>query len=558
MPGDSSTPNDRGESKDGPTAGAPVVNTHWAKYNSKVDTPSYSDEEYVQHLTSAEWTKDETDYLMRLAQACDLRWIIIADRYDYRPPDLPAAATATDGTGAAAAAPAPPARAKEDLKARFYEVAAKTMALRQPLDRMTPAEFARHETMTQFDAARERTRTRLVEALLTRAPEEAKEEEILLSELKRIVVGEDAFLQERRELYDSLDYPVAQGSIAMYESSQGLVQLMQTLHAADREKKKKGGAGSAALRTSGVGADNAASPAQATPTTTGGPRDHRGSTSGPHGHKRTSTGGGGAAGPPGSHVRALTPREEAKYGVARPERAGSGVTFRHARLEKLLLAKSAAQAAKLQDALAELGVPVRAVMPTARVCAAYERLVGKVHGLLDARKLGEKVAGEIRVLRAQREAREKRERGEADDEGEAAVAGDGAGRPDAAADKEGSPTGAADGTTEEPDAADEAPADDGDEDEVIGVPEGDDPGDDDDDDDDAEGASAKPSPAADADTEMRDADDGAEPDADDDDDADGDAHASIAGSTRSAAASRKRSVSVLSGASEKSAKRLRK
>ena len=514
-----------------------MVNTHWAKYNSKVDTPAYTDEEYAQHLTSEEWTKDETDYLVQLAQDFDLRWIVITDRYDYKPREQPPSATEVNGSDTMDVAPTPPTRTKEDLKARFYEVAAKTMALRQPLDRMTPAEFARHETMTQFDAARERTRTRLVEALLSRAPEEAKEEEILLSELKRIVISEDAFLQERRELYDSLDYPVAQGSIAMYESSAGLVQLMQTLHAADREKKKKGGG--ATLRTSGIGADSAASPAQATPTTAGGPRDHRGSVSGPHPHKRGST---GAAATPGAAVRQLHPRDEARYGVARLDKPGSGVAFRHARLEKLMLAKSAAQAAKLQDALAELGVPVRAVMPTSRVCVAYERLVGKLHGLLDARKLGEKVGNEIRVLTAQREAREKRERGEDEEEGE--------GKAETLAENEGTQGAEAEAKGAGNEAGDYGQADDGDEDEVVGVPEGNDQ-----DDEDTE-VSAKSSPAAAEDTEMREAEEDAEEEADDD--ADGASRASIAASTRSAAVNRKRSVSVLSGASEKSTKRPRK
>lgn len=33
--------------------------------------------------TDKEWTKEETDYLFELVKEYDLRWQVIADRYDY-------------------------------------------------------------------------------------------------------------------------------------------------------------------------------------------------------------------------------------------------------------------------------------------------------------------------------------------------------------------------------------------------------------------------------------------------------------------------------------------
>ena len=412
-PKDPSTPNGQGENKENLEARPPVVNTHWAKYNSRVDIPEYTDEEYTAHLTSSEWSKSETDYLFQLACEFDLRWIVIADRYDYQPPNPQPPPAESEAMNEASTAST---RTMEDLKTRYYDVAAKALALRTPLDSMSASEFSQHETMSKFDGGRERTRKRLVEALLARSPEEAKEEEILLGELKRIVLTEDAFLQERAELYATLDFPAAQGSVAQYESFAGLMQLVSSLHQADRSKRKS------AARLSGLGAADgaagASSPAQATPGTAGsaagGPHraSHGGATGG---HMKKGSISSTAAGTP-LPTRQLTTREETKFGVAKAEKAGSGVSFRQGRLDKLLLAKSTAQANKLADALAELGVPGRAVMPTGRVCAAYEELVGKVHNLLEARKMSEKIGNELRVLQAQKAGREARERGEGGDQ----------------------------------------------------------------------------------------------------------------------------------------------
>jgi len=86
------------------------------------------------------------------------------------------------------------------------------------------------------------------------------------------------------------------------------------------------------------------------------------------------------------------------------------VQFRHDKVTKLGQAKSNVQASKISAALTELQIPPRLVMPTARVCAEYERLIQSIHTLLDVRKLSEKVEGEIKVCEAQREERESKER----------------------------------------------------------------------------------------------------------------------------------------------------
>lgn len=52
------------------------------KWNVKVEVPTYTDEQYQSNFKSEEWTKEETDYLLDLCRDFDLRWLLIADRYE--------------------------------------------------------------------------------------------------------------------------------------------------------------------------------------------------------------------------------------------------------------------------------------------------------------------------------------------------------------------------------------------------------------------------------------------------------------------------------------------
>jgi DNA methyltransferase 1-associated protein 1 len=46
----------------------------------------YSQFEYDQHLADLDWTSHETTYLFDLLRTYDLRFIVAADRYEYRVP----------------------------------------------------------------------------------------------------------------------------------------------------------------------------------------------------------------------------------------------------------------------------------------------------------------------------------------------------------------------------------------------------------------------------------------------------------------------------------------
>ena len=375
----------------------------YAKFNVKVNVPNYTSEQYNSHLKSDEWSKDETDYLVNLALEYDLRWVVIWDRYEFQPSEPPKG-TADPTTTTAQATP----RTMEDLKARYYDVAARTMKLNQPLSTMSNTEFELHEKMTKFDAELEATRKKFAETLFARSPEDVKEEEILLTELKRIVNSQEKFAQERKDLYDRLSVPHSTTGGATYKTSQELLQLMQTLLSADKNKKRRSLAGGEAS----AGISTGATP----PSTAQTDRNHRQSMSGAStaADKRSSL--SGSAGGPSSGQKQLSARDEARFGISHNERPQTGTQFRHERINKLAQAKSNVLSTKIAAALTELGIPSRLAMPTAAVCDEFERLVGSVHVLLDVRKVSEKLENEIRVARAERE--EKVGKVEGDEAGE--------------------------------------------------------------------------------------------------------------------------------------------
>ncbi|KNG84127.1 SWR1-complex protein 4 [Aspergillus nomiae NRRL 13137] len=343
----------------------------FAKYNVKARVPRrYTDEEYNRHLKSDDWSRQETDYLMDLAEEYDLRWVIIADRYDFQPHPVDAE------TNNSALVPAKQVRTMEHMKARYYFVAASMLALEHPPSEMSEAEFDLHEKMMKFEPERERARKELAALQLERTADAVREEGVLLEELKRITANEQTFIAERRELYSRLEVPISVGNTTMYQSSQGLSH-----------------------------------PAAQTPAPNANARDSRGETpsNAPAAPTNKKAAAAAAANKEAQqNIRTLTPSEEARYGVQHHDRLAPGVQFRSDRAQKLTQAKSNVQTQKLAAALAELEVPLRLVMPTERVCKEFEKLIHSVNLLLDARKVAEKVESEIRVLEAAKQERERK------------------------------------------------------------------------------------------------------------------------------------------------------
>ena len=389
---------------------------HFDKYNVKVNVPTYTAEQYEEKLKVDDWAKEETDYLLDLCRDFDLRWIVIADRYE--PEEIPSAkeniepaagleAVAVDGTEVVRRSTYRP-RSMQDLKARYYYIAAKMLETQIPASNMTQAEFQLWEKMRNFDAKSETMRKELAEKLFERTKDEAEEEKVLLEELKRITMNEDEFLKMRRDLYARLEPPPTkrnngeEQSTAMYQTSSGLSVLLQNLLA--REKR---------LKRPSVMPGGDGTPTSATDDGRSSQKWEKGRHPNQYSRRDTlDSNDGAAAGPQkkSSHsqpnTRTLTPAEELKFGVSYPqERLTSGVAFRHEKATKVLQAKSSVQAQKISNALTELGIPARLAMPTERVCREFERLVQAIHLLLDTRKGVEKVTMEVKVLEEARRIR---------------------------------------------------------------------------------------------------------------------------------------------------------
>lgn len=135
----------------------------FAKYNKRVDLLRYNDEEYEQ-LCSGDpsWSRAETDFLLELCLRFDLRFAVIADRYDW---------------------PGGAERTVEDLKARYYGIAQRLVEARADF----PEQAAVHPVCAEpFNAAHERERKEDLAALLSRSAAREREESELLAKAAEI------------------------------------------------------------------------------------------------------------------------------------------------------------------------------------------------------------------------------------------------------------------------------------------------------------------------------------------------------------------------------------
>ncbi|RZC38168.1 DNA methyltransferase 1-associated protein 1 [Asbolus verrucosus] len=125
----------------------------FAKFNKKVEVCTYTDAEYQQHLRIDGWSKEETDHMIQLAQRFDLRFIMIADRYD------------TEKF---------PKRSVEDIKDRYYKICGILNKLKG------------EKKIYTYDVDHEKRRKEQLKKLYDRTQEQIEEEQFLLTELKKI------------------------------------------------------------------------------------------------------------------------------------------------------------------------------------------------------------------------------------------------------------------------------------------------------------------------------------------------------------------------------------
>ncbi|KAH7094701.1 hypothetical protein FB567DRAFT_510855 [Paraphoma chrysanthemicola] len=364
--------------------------SEYAKYDIKVDLPTFTDDEYDAYLRSDDWSREETDYLIQMVGDFAYRWAIVWDRYDFQPntsQDVPDNANG-EGDQALATMPFAPSkkRSVEDLKARFYEISAKLMKQRIPEVQMDAEQYSTYEMLTKFDPVMERNRKMLASALMNRSMDEVKEEEFLLTELQRINMAANRLDAEREELRARLDAPqhnpAVSAGLQAFTSSQALQALFQQLFQQDRSKKRASGGATGPGRLSLSANDMVHTPGSAQAQLSAA-------------NRRQSMASQAVAQTP---VKQLSPRQEERFNVSTHDRLTSGVTFGSDKLLKMRQAKSNVQTQKIGAALAELGIPDVIPIPTSKVGNTFEQLVTKLGKLLDVRKVREKEEGECRVL----------------------------------------------------------------------------------------------------------------------------------------------------------------
>ncbi|KAK6508342.1 swr complex subunit [Arthrobotrys conoides] len=355
----------------------------FAKFNIKINVLEYSDAEYDAVLKDDDWSRQETDYLFNLIKEYDLRWVVIADRFEFEGKD----------------------RTMEDLKARYYSVCRNVMEMRTPVTMMSAEESALYTAM-HYNKEQEVERKRIVQMQLYRTPAEVEHEQHLIAELRRIHDSHQQLLEEREELFNRLDYPQSTGSIAAYQGSQGLATLAQNILNSDRNKKRK-----SIVAPPGQPAEKEepAAPTKVVPTATAASpavSSRQGSIAEParaHGHQRNESTASASAATPlkdkgKSNIKQLSKAEEAQYNLSHHEKLQPGVFFR---TMKMNLPKANSFINKSPAIMAELNIPQILSMPTSKTCAKYEILAKEIAALMDIRKQLEKVEQETRIFKAQ-------------------------------------------------------------------------------------------------------------------------------------------------------------
>lgn len=317
----------------------------FSKFNVPVNVPQWDDADY-KLFSSEEWSLKETRYLFELASQFDLQWFVIADRYDFENKN----------------------RSIEDLKERYYQVSIELIK-NQPASLelgLSPSDEQLIQSM-KFPKENELKRKQHLKQLLSRTPKEVAEEEALVLEARKLEAMSEKMLADRKDILRLLDSPQAISSKTRVDlnSSAGVGQLLQDLQSEkdkenkEKEKEKK---------------STSTEPEKAVNFFEG--RDEN------------------------SFVvrlvrNKLTPREIAACGISYGNTKHAGVYLRSTKITPIrqnLLPK-------VRNVANELGIPLKPVMPTSKICALYDELFQDVNVLLEAKKAQDRLELEIEVLK---------------------------------------------------------------------------------------------------------------------------------------------------------------
>lgn len=344
-----------------------ALDSAWAAFNTSSHVLRYTNDEYTQHLQDERWTREETDYLLEMCDTYDLRFIVIADRYEWPGSE----------------------RSIEDIKARYYTICRRLLRERVSSDDVESRQWQLQAFA--YDAQQETERKLAVQKLFSRTPEQLAEEEALFVESRRLEQNEARFTRERHDLLRLLGgwEGVAPSSASTAAAvGAGLVWPPGQASADDDAKKAKKRRTDAGTASGAKGAKSDAKQqlfdAQHFLT--------RFATSGPHVLRTPYP---SLVGTP-SILPPVAPASAA--GTKAESQAHHGAYLRSTRM----LSVRATQQASMLQALAELDPPIgpRLVFPTAVNIEKWETLLGAVAGSLDMKKHLERAEAEYQIVQA--------------------------------------------------------------------------------------------------------------------------------------------------------------
>ncbi|KNC26765.1 hypothetical protein FF38_00653 [Lucilia cuprina] len=162
----------------------------FAKFNKQLEIPSYSVAEYNAHLQTnpQKWSKEQTDHLFDLAKRFDLRFIIMADRWDRSQFGI---------------------KNVEDLKERYYEVVGLLSKVKG-----NNTQNAGDKKPFVFDVEHERRRKEQLKKLFERTSQQVKEEQNLINELRKIEARKKERERKTQDLQKLISQADQQGDVS--------------------------------------------------------------------------------------------------------------------------------------------------------------------------------------------------------------------------------------------------------------------------------------------------------------------------------------------------------
>jgi DNA methyltransferase 1-associated protein 1 len=265
-----------------------------------VPVPTFTDEEYDRHLQADGWTADETRYLISVAAEWDLRFLVIADRYE-----------------------AAGKRTLLELRSRYYEVMGRLEALRT--GQTSPA--------FQYDADGERRLALAIESFDARPREQSVEEALLIRMARQVQLRLPQLWRRRQQIIATM------AGETFCLNSPTLVDLL-------------------GVRLAGVDVDSGTASHPNGP-----PKPTKSKKRRPTVTKSDSVESGDSAHPKKPQI--VTP--QLRSHLLKPIKSGTILR-------------------QVEKAMADLGLPVKPVYPSERVCDLYDKIRAFLAGKFEQRR----------------------------------------------------------------------------------------------------------------------------------------------------------------------------